>query len=661
VRTLARPLVGGSVKQRPSDPMFRFLIVPVCAVRSIVFTHRMDARLRNWLWIRLAFGAGFAAILLLSSGLIDGWGRWYSPSPHYRHQTDSLLRGELALSFRPIDTRHDLTWSQGGVHQVWGLGVPLWRLPFEAFARAAGYPAFPDRIAFAVALAVWGAFVVGAVRTSGSAQPNAGDAGVRFPLAAGAILLCPVFLQLCTSRFDVYEEAVAYEYIFGTGILAGLLGQIHSPSRRGSLFLAFIAGLGPLIRPTLLFYAFSTLAVLVALSPLARTKRAVLELVAALSVGSILVLWTNQARFGHPLEFGHQLNLQHLFGSMYATRFDHPFLREPVGSAANELFGLLFGTPDFNGHDFYRERFFQDQSPTLRWREMYLRTYDRFWLAGIVAGWLLAGRSAMRLRALSPNDTDNHRHRIAVAAAIWSACTSVVLFAFYLRNGVISSRYLADLAPAFVAALVALIHGFDIPLRPGPLNRALRVASSVAFVAWLCVEGILTQGYYAGIPPVSHAQWLLQNARTNSGGILHTNVLRVGAPLLSQPTPPETSSIFRSWDSIPHNGAGWDKSTGDTASLVVLFVSEPEFVDISLSLPRGVDSRNPWVRAKLGRTWLALADQTSSSDGTTRMRFAVAESPDREAQPRVLFLAFGPPETLNRFPSGYQLHSVSWR
>ena len=43
-----------------------------------------------------------AAVALLYSlgvvygaGLIPGWGRWFSPSLHYRQQVDALLRGDL--------------------------------------------------------------------------------------------------------------------------------------------------------------------------------------------------------------------------------------------------------------------------------------------------------------------------------------------------------------------------------------------------------------------------------------------------------------------------------------------------------------------------------------------------------------------------------------
>jgi hypothetical protein len=88
-----------------------------------------------------------------------------------------------------------------------------------------------------------------------------------------------------------------------------------------------------------------------------------------------LLWWTNLQRFGDGFEFGHQLNVQHLSGAMYATRFDSPFAAEPMGGAARDLFGAVFRVREVNGTDFYREGFIAGQSDTLRWRHFYFRTY----------------------------------------------------------------------------------------------------------------------------------------------------------------------------------------------------------------------------------------------------------------------------------------------
>ncbi len=613
----------------------------------------------KWLWIRTVCGIAFALLVVLSSGLIDGWGQWYSPSSHYRRQTDSLLRGTLALSRSPTDTTHDLTWSEGGVHQVWGLGVPLWRLPFEAVARVFGFQAFPDRLAFAAALALWAVIVLSLLTPAKHPSETSEASHGRNSLIVGLILLCPVFLELCNSRFDIYEEAVAYEYLFGTGILAGLLTHLRSSTYRGAVLLALFAGLGPLIRPTLFFYGVGTVAALILVQPKARTLRGIIAIGSAFAIGPLLVLATNHLRFGHPMEFGHQLNLQHLFGSMYATRFDHPFQKEPLMSSARELIGLLFGSPDFNGNDFYRKNFFSAQSPTPRWREIYLRTYDWLWFGGMVAGGLFSVRSAFRLR--SSNESQHKtRHLSAVTAATWSLCPSILLFTFYLRNGVISSRYLIDFAPAFISALSALILGFDLPLKPIRAQSILLRLAGSGVILWIAFEGVITQSHYLRTPSLAYDQWLPWNTRSNTAPLLNVGSLSTGSMPIGLEAPESVPPLRLPWDGIPHNGAGWNKVTGDTASVVILFVDEPQFIRVDVHPPKNTSQAAPWVRAKLDREHVPLTSITKLPDGRIRLIFEVRNA-EKKAQPQVLFLAFGPPEALDASLSGYQLQSVNWR
>ena len=120
----------------------------------------------NWLLVYQA--VVYAAGLLLATGLVTNWGAWYSTSLPYRNQTDALLNGDLALSRSVGDLKFDHTWSEQGVHQVWGLGVPLWRLPFEAAAKACGFDGFPDRLAFGLFACGW---------TSGMGDPSRKTAG----------------------------------------------------------------------------------------------------------------------------------------------------------------------------------------------------------------------------------------------------------------------------------------------------------------------------------------------------------------------------------------------------------------------------------------------------------------------------------------------------
>lgn len=119
--------------------------------------------LKERAWMRYGGQAVFYVTwLMIVTGLVLRWGVWYSSSVPYRLQTEALWRGRQALSENPMDLDHDLTRSQQGVHQVWGLGVPLWRLPFESTAKLLGFEDFPDRIAFGLFaglvafIALWG-------------------------------------------------------------------------------------------------------------------------------------------------------------------------------------------------------------------------------------------------------------------------------------------------------------------------------------------------------------------------------------------------------------------------------------------------------------------------------------------------------------------------
>src|SRR6266436_7050770 len=105
-------------------------------------------------WVVLYQAIVYACSSLLLSGLIPEWGRWYSERPQHREQVDAFLRGSLAVSQSPSALGLGLAWSEAGVHQVWGLGVPLWHLPFVACSRLFGAADFPDMLSFGIALAL---------------------------------------------------------------------------------------------------------------------------------------------------------------------------------------------------------------------------------------------------------------------------------------------------------------------------------------------------------------------------------------------------------------------------------------------------------------------------------------------------------------------------
>ena len=103
-------------------------------------------------WGKTILFALFAEVVfVLASGV--SWGFFYYPmdgSHPIRMQVDSLLQGHWALSPQITEMGFDLAWNQG-VHQLWGVGVALWYLPFVGLGRLLG-GLCPDIIPLMVAL-----------------------------------------------------------------------------------------------------------------------------------------------------------------------------------------------------------------------------------------------------------------------------------------------------------------------------------------------------------------------------------------------------------------------------------------------------------------------------------------------------------------------------
>lgn len=264
----------------------------------------------NRVWL-LLLSAGLSAIICIRSGLIPGWGIWYSPNPVLRLQTTAMLNGSLALGMDPSAMPFDTAWSEQGVQQVWGVGVPSWRCLFELAAAAGGKPAFPDRLAFALALAL-----VTYAGLRHFATPWNGcflkHVWLRPSSLAIPILLVafPPFLTVCGSWFNVYEEVEAYTYLAAIALLVGALSFARKPGISRLGILAFFSGLAPLVRPSLLAYGVASFTLL--LVTLKRHSWGPWKWAlgfAAFALGGTLVFTINSIRFGSGFEFGHSLNL----------------------------------------------------------------------------------------------------------------------------------------------------------------------------------------------------------------------------------------------------------------------------------------------------------------------------------------------------------------
>ena len=723
---------------------------------------------RRFRWVLAYQAVVYGVGIVITAGLVPQWGHWYSQNTHHRTQVDSLLSGSLALSHEPWSLTYDICWSQGGVHQVWGLGIPLWRVPLEALARVFGAGGFPDRLALALALALaawvvlWGLSEVllleplnpsapspqpsppmgeseepigtgrcmesenltsltrvGTVnRSAPSPQPSPpmgereepigtgrvmGRDGVektngsllRVAWLAGAaalLLLFPPFLNLLQARFEIYEEVIAYEYLVGLGLISGLLAVATWRSRRAYLLLCLVAGLGGLFRPTLVVHgAAAVLAGAVALGwkkgngsnvllarkfalpggsgsveqlesdlnspagkPALRWGRTVAVGVGLFVLGGGLLFFTNHVRFGSGFEFGHRLNVQTLYGSLYATRFDDPYQDEPLLSAGRELFGLLFLARDFKLGDYYREHVFAGQSPTVRWREVYLTTYDPSYLAWLAAG-LAAGALAWwrQWKFICASAPTLHRFNASSlpvgTLALYGAVASSLLLGLYWRNPVISSRYLLDLMPSFAALILAGWLAWGWFWQDREWEGWVLAFSALVLGVWLGWEMNHSDRTYR---PPGALTWEEVMARRSHAAP------QMGLPpagVYATPAAPAKTGI-------PYNGAGWAGPSGMVMPCVILFVDAPAFLECEMAgFPEVTSGAGPVaLRAKVGLEYLQRQSMVRSEHGWV-VRFAGPQRRRYQKGLQPVFLATVSKEHLADEKTPWRLLKVRWK
>ena len=614
-------------------------------------------------------------ILVILTGLIPEWGQWYSIEDRYWEQTTALVEGHLSLGNVLSEIRHDNTWSCGGVHQVWGLGIPFLRLPFELLARVFGFDMFPDQLILAVWLfcvTFWGYRVM--VRAKGLSKT--GNFGFSPPcnyflriIALFLLLFFPSLITLLSSRMMVFEVALAYTYLYGIAEALTLLWFIRKPRLKGWLILSAMAGLGAFIRPTLLFYGAASMLVGALLLFLNRPHPArdaeSKNLLFRLGLPGYSWLWgpfffllgggllflTNLKRFDDGFEFGHKLNLQigePMLGSMYSTRFDCPWQDEPLASAAKELFGMLFLPAKFNNGNWYEENLFPGQSSTFRWRETYLRTYDLS-ILGLVLCSFTAGAVVWPRRKPNPPEESIDEPAPSSPAdemgylALWSFLAAAPLVGFYLWAPVISSRYMLDFGPAFAVAIFALYEWGCRKIK----KPKWAILWGTAFLAWLLAEIALSLSYVE-----RDINWHIS--------IKHDVALSIRRH--QQPKNNETA----------FDGSGWSRENEAMRALVTVFVHDAEFLELELEPNQSLidemvkkgETNYPKpdpevIRAKIGLEYLERESITKTEYGC-KIRFKGPQRKVYQSGYQVAFLAMIAKEDLGCRYAPWLLKSVRW-
>ncbi|NCB44046.1 MAG: hypothetical protein EOM59_15730, partial [Clostridia bacterium] len=629
----------------------------------------------DWLGLYACLVIPFVSLAL--TGLVTEWGRWYSIEDRYRMQTSALVEGHFFLGNVLSEIQHDNTWSGGGVQQVWGLGVPFLRLPFELLACAFG-DMFPDRliIGFWILCVTLLGYIVLVYPHSYSLRqgPTSKKIELRsfFIALIGLLLLLffPSLITLLSSRMHVFEEALVYTYLYGIAEALTLIWFIRKPRLKGWLILSAMSGLGAFIRPTLLFYGVASMLVGALLLFLNRPHpgrdAAPKSFLIRLGLPGYSWLWgpflfllgggllflTNLKRFDDGFEFGHKLNVQwgdQMFGSMYSTRFGSPWQDEPVVSAGKELFGMLFLPAKFNNGNWYESNLFPGQSSTFRWRETYLRTYDLSVLCLVLCSFT-AGAVAWRRRkpATTEASPDNTTPRYPIDEvgylALWSFLAAAPLVWFYLWAPVITSRYMLDFGPAFALAVFALYEWVVRRIKKPKWWSILWVS---LFLTWLLAEVVTSLSFSKRNP-----RWGPSIDHETAEFFHHRN----------QPKNNETT----------FDGSGWSRENEATRALVAVFVRDAEFLELELEpnqslideMAKKGETNFPKpdpevIRAKIGLEYLERESITKTEYGC-KIRFKGPRRKVYQSGYQVAFLAMIAKEDLGCRYTPWLLKSVRW-
>ena len=611
---------------------------------------------------RWLLSAACVVYVLASFWLLYGveWGRWYSPSPYQRLQVEAFLNGHLALSPNVENLDFDLAWqSKGGVQQVWGLGVPLWKLPFEAGYRVLGKKDCPEIIALlsAVGLLAWYVIRTALVIKRLWRSPVAGL------LFAYLFLLYEPFWNLVLGFRLVYEETCLYACILSMALLVGLVRFTLLRKRFDFFVVCGLAALSGLVRPTHALYGMVAAGFCGSLliqewwqqrrgkkDSAQPNQQPLLVLFAGWSIvvaGFAFLAYSNWVRFGSMTEFGHRLTVS---GDVivYLTRFENPYKQVGFWAAGKELFGWVFLAPL---HHAMASNALPWEVPALRWRDVYQYTFDLTWLLLFILGGVAAAGFLGRRwrRRLSIGQWMSRRQTaLIVGLGAWFLASVFGMGMFYLYFPTLSTRYILDFAPGFLAPLLG---GMLLLVR-----RRQRFISGLV-LGWLVVQmGLLlflpNRGLDQRQPLLSRSE-ILPLAKPEDGSRKLAD-FDGGYSLTNFPTA----------TGILQNGNGWGED-GHARAIVQVVVDRPQFIELVTGAPTDTKTNTAEIcRAIMDNLELPMESVVPFHDGTTnlvRVRFGVPERILRQNGDQLLNLCFMSRTTGVDLRSVRPLWSIQWR
>ncbi len=372
----------------------------------------------------------------------------YSQNIAYQLQTNAFLQGKVALSPRPFGIPFDYLYTEHGMQQTWGVGVPLLRLPFEWGYRECGFYYFPDRFILLFYIILMMVILNLALRlllsASGLIAHSAMGCLIRWGFIAW-ILFSPAMNGLIENDFDVYQEAIFYGCIYSYILLALFWIYIQRPHKQILIIVCLLSGMACLIRPTLIFYGLVT-AITAMVFVYQKTRNIQLIMIGFLCffVGVCLDMAFNYIRFGAMLEFGYSASLSGPTAN-YMLRFDNPFRYENFFRAAKELISALFFNYSYLAQHYPRLR--EHQFPVFNVSHLII------WAGGIV---FILSYHFFRQPLLSMR-VNKTCLRIVYLSTIWGEASFFLFFIFYLYSPGLCSRYLSEFSVALNVILAALV------------------------------------------------------------------------------------------------------------------------------------------------------------------------------------------------------------
>lgn len=546
------------------------------------------------------------ALMLYFTGLIPAIGEWYSYDQSFRLQTEAFMRGELALQPLPYGHRSDWVWGNG-IQQVWGLGVPLLKLPFEMVAKLFGSFGFPDRFIFLFfymfVVAIFLKSLDVALSLNSQSQGRFARRIQNIPILFFAFLN-PAFITMTRSSFQPYEEVIAYGYLWALMLFALL--QIFIINRKGYLYLliCLLSGFSPCIRPTLLAYGGITFLIAFFLAKDSTKFRWLGPPV--FIIGIIFLLVTNHLRFGNPLEFGHRLTLSGMPFIDYVHKFDNPVNSLPFLSAALELLSALFFVDLHNLYVLNEGMLWQ--TDVLRVREFHFKPFNSLTLAFMLLSWLIITVVWVRgrRRAFSQDI------EMIKLGGLWSFSSFIMLFYFYSRFQSLGARYLVDFGPAIIVGIVMLYIYINTRYPAILLNIVL----STALVGWTLFS-------LSSAEVVPLYQNLSETERTNvaSAEIAQKKLAQMrrteGPSLPSSYSCGNRATMF----GIPYNNYGWQTTTDCGVYWVTThFLENPKCIAVYIEPVKTTDERltdysDSEIKVKVGLKYLHRTSEITVGNG----------------------------------------------